>query len=139
MNKWLKNFFQYLDRYYVKYHSLPTLEAAGVRSLPSTIYIVICGCQTVYAVAHTASLLFLSHPFILSRILFSHYTAIFVVLGTLPINSISIGTPPTSPYSLKMYFFIYRALPRTLLLYLNHLFSPLILPPSPRSSSTSRS
>ena len=30
MNKWLKNFFQYLDRYFVKYHSLPTLEAAGV-------------------------------------------------------------------------------------------------------------
>ena len=33
MNKWLNNFFQYLDRYYVKYHSLPTLEAAGVRFL----------------------------------------------------------------------------------------------------------
>jgi cullin 1 len=29
MNKWLKNFFQYLDRYYVRYHSLPTLEDAG--------------------------------------------------------------------------------------------------------------
>jgi hypothetical protein len=67
MNKWLKNFFQYLDRYYVKYHSLPTLEAAGVRSLPSTIYIVMC-CQTVSAVALTALLLFLSDSFILSRI-----------------------------------------------------------------------
>jgi cullin 1 len=31
MNKWLKRFFMYLDRYYVKYHSLPTLEDAGVR------------------------------------------------------------------------------------------------------------
>lgn len=31
MNKWYKKFFMYLDRYYVKYHSLPTLEEAGLR------------------------------------------------------------------------------------------------------------
>ena len=45
MNKWLKNFFQYLDRYYVKYHSLPTLEAAGVRILLSYQSDVICDSQ----------------------------------------------------------------------------------------------
>ncbi len=29
MNRWYRKFFQYLDRYYVKYHSLPSLEDAG--------------------------------------------------------------------------------------------------------------
>ena len=29
MNKWMQKFFMYLDRYYVKHHSLPTLEEAG--------------------------------------------------------------------------------------------------------------
>jgi cullin 1 len=38
MNKWLKRFFTYLDRYYVKHHSLPTLEEAGLRSFRSNIY-----------------------------------------------------------------------------------------------------
>mmetsp|Transcript_1513 Transcript_1513/g.2861 ORF Transcript_1513/g.2861 Transcript_1513/m.2861 type:complete len:727 (-) Transcript_1513:547-2727(-) len=38
MNKWLKKFFTYLDRYYVKHHSLPTLEQAGLRHFKSHIY-----------------------------------------------------------------------------------------------------
>ena len=38
MNKWLKNFFMYLDRYYVKYHSLPTLEDAGVRHFKTLVF-----------------------------------------------------------------------------------------------------
>lgn len=38
MNKWLKRFFTYLDRYYVKHHSLPTLEQAGMRCYRTTIY-----------------------------------------------------------------------------------------------------
>lgn len=38
MNKWLKRFFTYLDRYYVKHHSLPTLEQAGMRCFRTTIY-----------------------------------------------------------------------------------------------------
>eukprot|EP00613_Pedinella_sp_CCMP2098_P057863 CAMPEP_0171851480 /NCGR_PEP_ID=MMETSP0992-20121227/21049_1 /TAXON_ID=483369 /ORGANISM="non described non described, Strain CCMP2098" /LENGTH=612 /DNA_ID=CAMNT_0012471393 /DNA_START=116 /DNA_END=1951 /DNA_ORIENTATION=- len=29
MNKWMQRFFMYLDRYYVKHHSLPSLEKAG--------------------------------------------------------------------------------------------------------------
>jgi cullin 1 len=38
MNKWYKQFFQYLDRYYVKYHSLPTLEEAGVKLFKSVVF-----------------------------------------------------------------------------------------------------
>ena len=38
MNKWLKKFFTYLDRYYVKHHSLPTLEEAGLRHFKEEIY-----------------------------------------------------------------------------------------------------
>ena len=38
MNKWLKRFFTYLDRYYVKHHSLPTLEQAGLRCFKAFIY-----------------------------------------------------------------------------------------------------
>ncbi|GAX29145.1 cullin 1 [Fistulifera solaris] len=38
MNKWLKKFFTYLDRYYVKHHSLPTLSQAGLRCFRSHVY-----------------------------------------------------------------------------------------------------
>eukprot|EP00804_Cyclotella_cryptica_P009609 CCRYP_006314-RA/>CCRYP_006314-RA protein AED:0.04 eAED:0.04 QI:147/1/1/1/1/0.75/4/2551/447 len=38
MNKWLKKFFTYLDRYYVKHHSLPTLEQAGLQRFKEEIY-----------------------------------------------------------------------------------------------------
>eukprot|EP00591_Stephanopyxis_turris_P014134 CAMPEP_0195538440 /NCGR_PEP_ID=MMETSP0794_2-20130614/49526_1 /TAXON_ID=515487 /ORGANISM="Stephanopyxis turris, Strain CCMP 815" /LENGTH=753 /DNA_ID=CAMNT_0040672419 /DNA_START=59 /DNA_END=2320 /DNA_ORIENTATION=+ len=38
MNKWLKKFFTYLDRYYVKHHSLPTLEQAGLRIFKVEVY-----------------------------------------------------------------------------------------------------
>lgn len=38
MNKWLKKFFTYLDRYYVKHHSLPTLSQAGLRHFKKHIY-----------------------------------------------------------------------------------------------------
>jgi len=38
MNKWLKKFFTYLDRYYVKHHSLPTLEQAGLQHFKAEIY-----------------------------------------------------------------------------------------------------
>jgi cullin 1 len=38
MNKWLKKFFVYLDRYYVKHHTLPTLSQAGLRSFRTHIY-----------------------------------------------------------------------------------------------------
>jgi len=38
MNKWLKKFFTYLDRYYVKHHSLPTLSQAGLRSFRDNVY-----------------------------------------------------------------------------------------------------
>ena len=38
MNKWLKKFFTYLDRYYVKHHSLPTLSQAGLRCFRQHIY-----------------------------------------------------------------------------------------------------
>jgi cullin 1 len=38
MNKWLKRFFTYLDRYYVKHHSLPTLTQAGLRCFRTKIF-----------------------------------------------------------------------------------------------------
>mmetsp|Transcript_14790 Transcript_14790/g.20982 ORF Transcript_14790/g.20982 Transcript_14790/m.20982 type:complete len:773 (-) Transcript_14790:2160-4478(-) len=38
MNKWLKKFFTYLDRFYVKHHSLPTLSQAGLKHFKSHIY-----------------------------------------------------------------------------------------------------
>lgn len=38
MNRWMKNFFQYLDRFYVAYNSLPTLEEAGHRLFRSIIF-----------------------------------------------------------------------------------------------------
>jgi cullin 1 len=38
MNKWLKKFFTYLDRYYVKHHSLPTLSQAGLRCFRTFVY-----------------------------------------------------------------------------------------------------
>jgi cullin 1 len=38
MNKWLKKFFTYLDRYYVKHHSLPTLSQAGLRCFRTHVY-----------------------------------------------------------------------------------------------------
>lgn len=38
MNKWLKKFFTYLDRYYVKHHSLPTLSQSGLRRFQTHVY-----------------------------------------------------------------------------------------------------
>lgn len=38
MNKWLRRFFTYLDRYYVKHHSLPTLHEAGLTHFRVQIY-----------------------------------------------------------------------------------------------------
>lgn len=38
MNDWHRKFFQYLDRYHVKYHQLPSLEDAGVRYFKTIIF-----------------------------------------------------------------------------------------------------
>eukprot|EP00592_Proboscia_alata_P006262 CAMPEP_0194357350 /NCGR_PEP_ID=MMETSP0174-20130528/4836_1 /TAXON_ID=216777 /ORGANISM="Proboscia alata, Strain PI-D3" /LENGTH=757 /DNA_ID=CAMNT_0039127329 /DNA_START=64 /DNA_END=2337 /DNA_ORIENTATION=- len=38
MNEWLQKFFMYLDRYYVKHHSLPTLIQSGLRIFKTQIY-----------------------------------------------------------------------------------------------------
>ena len=38
MNKWMMQFFMYLDRYYVKHHSLPPLQKAGLRHFKSLIF-----------------------------------------------------------------------------------------------------
>lgn len=38
MNDWYRKFFQYLDRYHVKYHQLPSLEDAGVRYFKTIIF-----------------------------------------------------------------------------------------------------
>lgn len=46
MNKWLKKFFTYLDRYYVKHHSLPTLSQAGLRCFRTHVYEVMKGDTT---------------------------------------------------------------------------------------------
>lgn len=38
MNRWMKLFFAYLDRYHVKYYSLPTLEEAGLLKFRELIF-----------------------------------------------------------------------------------------------------
>jgi len=38
MNTWLRKFFSYLDRFYVKHHSLPTLHQAGLKFFKTHIY-----------------------------------------------------------------------------------------------------
>lgn len=38
MNKWMTKFFNYLDRFYVKHHSLQTLAQAGLRHFKQNIY-----------------------------------------------------------------------------------------------------
>lgn len=38
MNKWMSRFFMYLDRYYVKHHSLPTLDEAGLQSFDRVVF-----------------------------------------------------------------------------------------------------
>jgi cullin 1 len=38
MNKWLKRFFTYLDRYHIKHHSFPTLHEVGLKCFRSKIY-----------------------------------------------------------------------------------------------------
>jgi cullin 1 len=46
MNKWLKKFFTYLDRYYVKHHSLPTLSQAGLCCFRTHVYDEMKGATT---------------------------------------------------------------------------------------------
>ncbi|CAM9571939.1 unnamed protein product, partial [Discosporangium mesarthrocarpum] len=38
MNQWMQKFFQYLDRYYVKHHSKPTLNEAGLMHFRNLVY-----------------------------------------------------------------------------------------------------
>ena len=51
MNKWLKKFFVYLDRYYVKHHTLPTLSQAGLRSFRTHVYEE-CKSDATYSILH---------------------------------------------------------------------------------------
>lgn len=46
MNKWMTKFFYYLDRFFVKHHSLPTLSQAGLRAFKEHIYDEIKGDAT---------------------------------------------------------------------------------------------
>ncbi|CAN0447379.1 unnamed protein product, partial [Laminaria digitata] len=41
MNQWMQKFFQYLDRYYVKHHSLPSLSEAGLKHFKNLVYDVV--------------------------------------------------------------------------------------------------
>ena len=41
MNRWMFKVFQYLDRYYVEHHNLPTLQEAGLRVFKVEIFEVI--------------------------------------------------------------------------------------------------
>ena len=38
MNKWLKMFFTYLDRYFVKHHTLPTLTQVGLTAFRTNVF-----------------------------------------------------------------------------------------------------
>jgi cullin 1 len=41
MNKWMTRFFMYLDRYYVKHHSLPTLADAGLKYFKTLVFDIV--------------------------------------------------------------------------------------------------
>ena len=51
MNKWMRQFFQYLDRYHVKYHSLPTLLESGLHKFRDLIFDKIKG-EVATAILH---------------------------------------------------------------------------------------
>ncbi|CAM9496164.1 unnamed protein product, partial [Phaeothamnion confervicola] len=38
MNKWMQKFFMYLDRYFVRHHSLPPLNEAGLKHFKTLVY-----------------------------------------------------------------------------------------------------
>ena len=38
MNKWMRQFFMYLDRYYVKHHSVPPLALAGLKHFKNLVF-----------------------------------------------------------------------------------------------------
>ena len=38
MNRWMQKFFMYLDRYYVKHHSMLTLDVAGLKHFKTLVY-----------------------------------------------------------------------------------------------------
>jgi cullin 1 len=51
MNRWMKLFFAYLDRYHVKYYSLPTLEEAGLLKFRELVFDEIKGKVTLAVLA----------------------------------------------------------------------------------------
>ena len=51
MNRWMKLFFAYLDRYHVKYYSLPTLEESGLLKFRDLVFDKIKGKVTVAILA----------------------------------------------------------------------------------------
>ena len=50
MNKWMRKFFMYLDRYYVKHHSLPTLHESGLKHF-KTLARAPCRCMELRVLA----------------------------------------------------------------------------------------
>jgi len=42
MDKWMRKFFMYLDRYYVKHHSIPTLHEAGLEKFRTIVFDQVC-------------------------------------------------------------------------------------------------
>lgn len=51
MKKWMTKFFTYLDRYYVRYHNLPPLDAAGLTIFKELIFDEIKGNTTASILA----------------------------------------------------------------------------------------
>ncbi|GAB5036521.1 cullin protein 1 [Nannochloropsis oceanica] len=43
MNEWMRKFFMYLDRYYVKHNSLPSLHVSGIKFFKEQVYDVVKG------------------------------------------------------------------------------------------------
>ena len=41
MNKWMNNFFTYLDRFYVQYNTLPNLTMSGNKIFKTLVYEVL--------------------------------------------------------------------------------------------------
>lgn len=52
-NHWMQRFFMYLDRYYVKHNSLPSLHSSGIKFFKELVYDQVCVCPfCVYTYRH---------------------------------------------------------------------------------------
>lgn len=78
MNKWMTRFFMYLDRYFVKHHSLPTLSEAGLKAFKGLVYEMI---KTDVTAALLSVMEREREGHVVDRPLLAHAIAVFVAMG----------------------------------------------------------